>query len=303
MEKGFTSREVEAFAAVMRHGTITKAADFLDISQPGVSKLLAGFEAKAGFQVFRRHRQRLIATPEAVSLFTEVERSLISVQQIFRVARDIRDMRSGRLNVGMLPAIGSSLGALVIADFLEQHPDLSVTLHVRATQTLLEWVGRGQVDIALGVTVETANPAVLRRQLPPVPIVCVMRKDHRLAQKEVVSIADIVSEKVVSLLPSDPLSMQISSICRANGLYLHPGVETNLASALLGLVSATGGVAVIDSFSAAIMPSPDLVAKPFRPRLTIGYSIYSQRGSVPSQVAEAFAEHTTAYLSRMVRTV
>ena len=62
MEKLFTLREVEAFAAVMRQATVTKAAEALDLSQPAVSKLLAEFQRKAGFEVFRKQRQRLIPT-------------------------------------------------------------------------------------------------------------------------------------------------------------------------------------------------------------------------------------------------
>lgn len=51
MSKPFTVREVEAFAAVMRHGTVTKAADFLDVSQPGVSKLLQQCRLTAPIQL------------------------------------------------------------------------------------------------------------------------------------------------------------------------------------------------------------------------------------------------------------
>src|SRR6266700_4203981 len=106
MKALFSPREVEVFAAVMRHGTATKAAETLDISQPAVSKVLAQFQRKAGFELFRKQRQRLIPTQEAQMLFVEVERSFVSVREIARAARDIRDLRTGRLNIGALPGIG-----------------------------------------------------------------------------------------------------------------------------------------------------------------------------------------------------
>ena len=55
----FTPREIEVFASVMLHGTTTKAADALDITQPAVSKMLHQLAEKAGFQLFRKSRQRL----------------------------------------------------------------------------------------------------------------------------------------------------------------------------------------------------------------------------------------------------
>jgi len=297
MRKGFSIREVEAFAAVMRHGTVTKAAEFLDISQPGVSKLLAQFEAKAGFTVFKRHRQRLNPTSEAVTLFTEVERSFVSIREIDRVAKDVRDLRTGRLNIGILPALGSGLGPRIIAGFLAEHPDLTATLNVRATQTLIEWAGRGQIDVAIGVTVETENPAVVRRQLPPVPIVCAMRADNPLAAKPLVSLGDLPQEGLISLLPSDPLSLQIQQLCQTSGIELRAGIETNLASAALAFVSATSGVALIDQLSTVVMPIEGIVIRPFRPRLSIGYSIYRQRGSTPSRPVALFIEHVISKLA------
>ncbi|MCB4771019.1 LysR family transcriptional regulator [Ancylobacter sp. Lp-2] len=297
MKKGFSIREVEAFAAVMRHGTVTRAAEFLDISQPGVSKLLAQFEAKAGFTAFRRHRQRLLPTAEAVTLFTEVERSFVSIREIDRVAKDIRDLRTGRLNIGILPALGSGLGPRIIAGFLAEHPDLTATLNVRATQTLIEWVGRGQIDVAIGVTVETENPAIVRRQMPPVPIVCAMRADHRLATKPLISLGDLPGENLISLLPSDPLSVQIQHLCRASGIDLRAGIETNLASAALAFVDSTGGVALIDQLSTAMMPVQGIIVRPFRPQLSIGYSIYRQRGSTPSRPVALFMDHVVRELS------
>ncbi len=92
-----TPREIEIFAAVMLHGTTTKAADALDITQPAVSKTLVQLTEKAGFQLFRKNRQRLVPTPEAHMLYAEVKQVTKSVRGISRAVREIREMQSGRL--------------------------------------------------------------------------------------------------------------------------------------------------------------------------------------------------------------
>src|SRR5262245_42914384 len=73
-DRDFTPREIEVFASVMLHGTTTKAADALNITQPAVSKTLVQLTNKAGFQLFKKSRQRLIPTPEAHMLYAEVQR-------------------------------------------------------------------------------------------------------------------------------------------------------------------------------------------------------------------------------------
>ena len=133
----FTPREIEVFASVMLHGTTTKAADALNITQPAVSKMLQQLGEKADFQLFRKSRQRLIPTPEAHMLYAEVKRVFESARGISRAAREIRELRSGRLNICALPAFGSTLLPSIIASFSKQHPSVSISLDIRSSATVV----------------------------------------------------------------------------------------------------------------------------------------------------------------------
>ena len=303
MSKPFTIREVEAFAAVMRHGTVTKAADFLDISQPGVSKLLAQFETKAGFTVFHRQRQRLIPTPEAVTLYEEVERTFVSVLRISRVARDIRDQRTGRLRIGVLPALGSGLLPQILTDFLARNPAVTATFNIRATQTLVEWAGRNQLDLAVGVTTEIDDPGVLRRQLPTVPVICMMAEEHPLARKERVTLEDLHDIPLVSLLPSDPLTAQIEQLASMRNIRFQANIETNLASAAIAFASLGRGITIVDYLSTLAPKWPGVVMRPLEPRFGIGYSVYRQRGGNPSAVAAAFMDHLISEITQTIHSI
>jgi DNA-binding transcriptional LysR family regulator len=58
-------RQMEAFRAIMREGTVTDAAKLLGLSQPSATELLKHTEAKLGFRLFDRFKGRLRPTPEA----------------------------------------------------------------------------------------------------------------------------------------------------------------------------------------------------------------------------------------------
>lgn len=161
----FTPREVEVFAAVMLHGTTTKAADALDITQPAVSKILLQLTNKAGFPLFRNHRQRLIPTPEAHMLYAEVRRLFETVRGISQIAKEIRELRSGRLNISALPAFGSTLMPSIIASFTKQYPDVAITLDIRSSSTIIQRAGRNQLDIGVASEVNDETPSVVRRAL------------------------------------------------------------------------------------------------------------------------------------------
>ena len=53
------SRQIEVFAAVMKAGTVSRAAEILGVTQPGVSRLVAELERSLGFALFDRVRNRI----------------------------------------------------------------------------------------------------------------------------------------------------------------------------------------------------------------------------------------------------
>ena len=86
-------RQLEAFAAVMKTGSITQAAQSMHLSQPAVSKLIGDLEHALGFDLFIRARgSALTVTPEAEYFFHEVERSFIGIDALKQAARDIRNL-------------------------------------------------------------------------------------------------------------------------------------------------------------------------------------------------------------------
>ena len=303
MKNVFTLREVDAFAAMMRYGTVTRAAEALDVSQPAVSKQLADFQRKAGFLVFRRQKQRLVPTQEAQMLFSEVERSFISIQEITRTAREIRDVRAGRLRIGALPGVGLGLLPKIITSFRQEHPNVAITLNVRASQTVIEWAGRNQIDIGVAVTSPIDNPEIVRRRLPAVPAVCVVPKGHPLASQKSVEIRDLEGQEFVSLGPSDPLRLQLDRLCVERSVRRQMAIDCHIASAAMAFVANGAGIAVIDAVSATYGTWPNVVVCPFRPTLSIELSTYRQRGVPASRITTSFMDHLVRQFGRAVATL
>lgn len=121
------------------------------------------FQEKAGFVVFRKHRQRLIPTREAHLLYAEIERSFISLREITKAAKDISDLRTGRVNIAALPRLGLDFLPNVLSEFSATHPSVAITLNVRDSETVIEWTGRRQVDFGFATTSAIDNPSVVRR--------------------------------------------------------------------------------------------------------------------------------------------
>jgi DNA-binding transcriptional LysR family regulator len=287
----FTAREVEVFAAVMSHGTTTKAADALDITQPAVSKILLQLTNKAGFPLFRNHRQRLIPTPEAHMLYAEVKRLFETVRGITQIAKEIRELRSGRLNISALPAFGLTLLPSIIASFTKQYPDVSVTLDIRSSSTIIQRAGRNQLDIGVAAEVNDDTPSVVRRALIATPPVCVMPREHPLSKLAVVQADDLDGLNFVSLGVGDPMRKQLDELCESRGINRSLKVEAALSNTCINLVANGVGVTVVDRLSAWMAKDLPVEIRDFQPHLDINLSVYRPWGTIASSAADTFIEH------------
>lgn len=284
----FTPREIEVFAAVMLHGTTTKAADALDVTQPAVSKTLHLLAEKAGFQLFRKTRQRLVPTPEAHMLYAEVQRVFESARSISRAAQEIRALRSGRLTLCALPAFGLTLLPRLVAEFSRTHPTVSIALDIRSSATVIQRASRNQLDIGIAVTAQEDVPSVSRRALVDTEPVCVMPQGHPLADKDLVEVGDLDGLDFVAMGSADPLRRQLDPLCDAQGVRRHQRVEASLSSACLDLVANGAGVAIVDRLSAWMARDRGIVIRRFQPKLDLKISVYRPWGVIASTASDAF---------------
>jgi DNA-binding transcriptional LysR family regulator len=299
-DEEFKPREIEVFAAIMTHGTTTRAAEALELTQPAVSKTLARFQQKAGFEVFKKHRQRLVPTQEAHMLYAEVQRTFESARQIGRTARDIRSLRFGRLNVCSLPAIGLTILPSVVSAFSKAHPDVPIAIDIRASATVIERASRGQIDLGIAVTSTIENPAVIRRSLAATKAVCAVPKGHPLAALDQIGPKDIDGLEFISLGNMDPLRVQIDRLCDEAGVRRKMHIECTLASGCLGLVAAGAGVSIVDNISAWSMRHA-IEYRPFVPQLQIELDLYRPWGTIQSAISLAFSEHLVKQVREMAR--
>ncbi len=295
-----TPREIEIFAAVMLHGTTTRAADALNITQPAVSKTLIQLADKAGFQLFKKNRQRLIPTPEAHMLYAEVKRVFESARSISRAARDIREFRRGRLSICVLPAFGLTLLPSIISSFVQLHPEVAISLDIRSSVTVIQRAGRNQLDIGIGVTSSEETPSIARRTLASTPPVCVMPAGHPLSRLKVVQADDLDGLDFISLGSGDPMRRQLDMLCDERGVKRSMKVEVGLSSACISLVACGAGVSVVDRLSAWMAKDLPIEIRDFHPHLDLSLSVYRPWGIMASTIADAFTDHlimsTRSYL-------
>lgn len=295
-------RQLEAFRKVMLTGSMTMAAELLQVSQPAVSRLVKDLEKCVSMRLFRREGNRLIPSAEAQRLFREVDRYYQGLEQVERVAQDLKSARTGTLRIASISALGLGFLSEGIRRFSEGRQDVVTSLEVRPSLGVLELVAMHQVDVGYIGSIGAEYPGVDAVPQENVAAVCVLPRGHRLARKRSVQIADLQGENLISLHRNSPLRMRVELALSAAGVTCPRPIETTFAHSACSMVGKGLGVTIADPFTATNLHNPAIVCRPLVP--TIPYSFcmvlpsHQQRPKVVSDFVSVmdrlFAEHNAS---------
>lgn len=143
----YTLRQLEVFVAVGRCESVSRAADTLALSQSAVSTALGSFERQFNGQFLDRVGKTL--------RLNELGRQLLpKAVELLDRAREIEDLLQGKsglgaIEIGATLTIGNYLATLIVASFLQQHPESRVRLHVHNTATIVQQVAHYELDLGL----------------------------------------------------------------------------------------------------------------------------------------------------------
>ncbi|MGG4605744.1 LysR substrate-binding domain-containing protein [Paenalcaligenes sp. Me131] len=284
-----TLRLLEGFRAVMQAKTVTAAALVLNVSQPVVTRLIRDLEENIGFSLFVREQGRLKPTAEAVILYEEVQRSLISVDRILQSVEMLRDGHQGYLQIAAAPALALSFLPKMMAGFSAQYPGARLTLHMHGSETALNMVLSGMCDIAV-VMLSMRQSGTYGERILSGRMVCALPVGHRLIQQASVGPWDLKGETFLSHPHVLDTRLQIDGLFAAHGIQREMRLESQISYSLIELVAAGAGVALVDPLTATLYRGDGVVFVPFDPIVVNHYSVVTSSERPPSVLQERFIE-------------
>jgi DNA-binding transcriptional LysR family regulator len=283
-------RQLEAFRAVMLTGSMTIAAEALQITQPAVSRLIRDLEIILSLRLFRREGNRLIPGAEAQFLYAEVDKFYQGIERIERVAEDLVTLRTGTLRIGSMSTLGLSVVAEGVCRFARKHPDVRTSLDVRNSLGIMELTSANQIDIGFVQVPSGEYPGIQSIPLPPINAVCVMPDDDVLANKEVVTLDDLHERRVISLNTNNPLQRRITSAMEARGVVSLSSIETTAAHSACGMVSGGLGLTVCDPFTASYSKYPGITFRKLDENIPFEISMVFPSHQQRSKLASDFMQ-------------
>lgn len=236
-------RQLEYFAAVVRHGRFTSAADALWLTQSALSQQIRRLEAEVGVQLLQRTSRGVVPTDAGAELLVRAERVQAEVAaaraELARHAGATRGRVRVAATVADAPGLPAALGA-----FHRDQPDLQIALRHASADEVLALVARGAVDVALSAVPDDLPAGVERAATIEEPMHAMLPAGDPLAAAAPIELAALGGRPFVLGEPGSALRATVLAACQAAGYSPVPLFELGDPAAARHLVAAGLAVAV-----------------------------------------------------------
>lgn len=287
-------RVLQYFLAAAREENITKAAAFLHITQPTLSRQLMQMEEELGVKLFRRGKHNILLTEEGMLLRRRAQEIVDLAEKTAKELRHGEEMVSGEISIGCGETQNMKPLSEMIASFRQKYPDVSFNIYTAIADDVKERLENGLLDMGLLLEpVEIGRYHYVRMPLREKWQV-LMRRDMELAEKQKITPDDLAGvpliiarrQSVRNVLENwfgyDKEKLHIVSTCNLSHYNQSVMVESGI------------GVALVMEFACN---QDTLCLRPLDPEIESGCVLVWKKNLTFSLAMQRFIEYMKEYLN------
>jgi DNA-binding transcriptional LysR family regulator len=245
-----TLRQIEVIRAIMVTGTVGGAARLLNVSSPGISRVMKHAEASVGVKLFSRKGGRYSPTREASAIFNQINGVYDKVEDLQFVISRIKRGANIELKVGSVPSIANAMVPRAIADVRKAFPSLLIDIDILKIEDAVDYLLLGKGELVV-LSSKTDHPMLTNTPLARGRLKCIVPDGHPLSRGSRVTADKIVEYPLIGVDPNDPYGRIMAGIFSNKALHYEVTIRARFGSAVCALVSQGLGIAIIDEFTLA----------------------------------------------------
>jgi LysR family transcriptional activator of glutamate synthase operon len=296
---GMDTDALRWFQQVADGTTLTEVSEVEAVTQPGISRALARLEAQVGTPLLRKSGRTLRMTHAGATFKRHVDSMLHQLDDGIAAVNQLLDPDTGAVALTFQQSLGTWLVPDLVSSFRSAHRSVRFLLTQVRDELLSPALDGGRADLEIG-TRRPADPALESRLVAVEPLRVAVPRDHVLAARPGIDLAEVSDEPFVALRPSSALRRLSDELCEEAGFRPDVVFEGDDLSTVRGFVAAGLGVAIVP---APRQGSPESAAGPLRyceirdvwaaREITLTWS--AERRLLPA--AEQFRRHVMARAS------
>lgn len=237
-------KALHVFIVVSETGSFRKAADSLHRSQSAVSMQVRQLEDQLGVSLFHRTTRRVELTSEGEQLLNYAQRALGELEHGLQQIRGIADIQIGRISIGCVPSVASSVLPDVLRLFQKKYQGIKINLRELPSEELLDAIRRQDIDFGIGPFVDHLGDCDFK-SIVSEPIYALMRENFCTNATEHISLEELTELPILMNSSSAALRGNLDRELVARGLKLKIMFEVLHVQTLVAFARVGLGVAVL----------------------------------------------------------
>jgi len=284
-------RRLQAFHAVAKHRSFTKAADALCMTQPAVTFQIRQLEEQFNTRLFDRVNGRITLTPAGVIALDYAERILgLSAELVTRL-KEVSGQEVGPLLIGASTTIAEFLLPRILGEYKVRHPGIVPRLSVANSEAVQARVAERSLDLGF-IEGDSHLPTLVTDVCCKDELQVVCAPSHPLARERAVALKSLCEHAYISRESGSGTREVIDHYLQKGGLSpdaLQVVMEASSPEALKGLVATGLGYSIMSRATAEKeVRLGELVQIPLDPPLIRHLSVVYPKERFHSRIVNGF---------------
>ncbi len=242
-------QHIQAFLAVARTGSFTKAATELHLSPSALTVQVQQLEEWLGVALLDRSPRHVNMTAAGQDARGPMEKLLLDLDNIVTGSRDLAALRRGVVTIAALPSVCSGALPPALRLFRERFGGIEVRLQDLVAHRIHAQVRAGEVDFGIGVRARLSHgleflPVLNDRLCAFVP------QDHPLTRYHSLTLEQLANQPIILTGRDSSVREHVDGLFDQTRLTMNAGMEANYMSTVLALVRQGLGISVLPESAA-----------------------------------------------------
>ncbi|MBI2906613.1 MAG: LysR family transcriptional regulator [Chloroflexi bacterium] len=232
------------FFTVAKNGNYTWAAEELGISQPVVYKSVRSLERQCGLKLLERQGKGVAPTKAGRAVFEYAAQVAFFKKLAEQTIAEEKEPMSGHITIGAGTHFGGYLLPNVLAQWMSEHPHVSLTIMQGTHEQMRDLLQQDGVDFLLA-TGFGGFPGFQTKLILSDALVVVARAGHPLEKSGLISVSELSREPLIVSLKGSSSRQEIDAIESEYGIRFRIAVEVNRHDMIKQLCRAGVGIGIL----------------------------------------------------------
>lgn len=238
-----TLHQLKVFEATARHGSFTRAAEELFLTQPTVSIQVKQLTKAVGLPLFEQIGKRLYLTQAGQKLLETCQEIFQGLDQFEMSVADLKGLKQGQLKLAVITTAKYFVPRL-LGPFCQRYPGVDISLKVTNHQHIQERMANNEDDLYI-ISQPPEQPDLKIYPFLENPLVVIAPKNHPLVGKSNVAIQALNDEPFIMREPGSGTRHAVQTLFAKHKVDVRVRLELGSNEAIKQAIAGGLGISVL----------------------------------------------------------